>query len=161
MRQIIGCRIYLETTMFNRYVEEGREYCLETRLMFEKCKAGILKPFTSDYVVEELSRTTSSKRETMLKLIVDYEIPIIEKDKNAESLADKYVDARIVPARNKMDGIHIAMATLYAMDCIVSLNFKHINKITVKAAVEALNLANDYAVPFICTPMEVNYIDEK
>jgi hypothetical protein len=59
-----------------------------------------------------------------------------------------------------MDGIHIAMATLYAMDCIVSLNFRHINKLTVKAAVEALNLANNYAVPTICTPMEVNYLDE-
>ena len=29
-------RVYLETTVFNRYFEEGREYCAETKLLFDK-----------------------------------------------------------------------------------------------------------------------------
>jgi hypothetical protein len=128
--------------------------------MFEQSKTEIIKPYTSDYVLEELNRAASPKKEEMLRIIADYKIIVIEKDKNAELLADKYVEAHIIPARNRMDGIHIAMATLYAMDCIVSLNFRHINKLTVKIAVEALNLANNYAIPTICTPMEVNYLDE-
>jgi hypothetical protein len=97
--------------------------------MFEKSKTGMIKPYTSDYVLEELNRAASPKKEDMLRLVADYEVIVIGKDKNAELLANKYVDARIIPAKNRMDGIHIAMATLYAMDCIVSLNFKHINKI--------------------------------
>ncbi|GHT03584.1 hypothetical protein AGMMS50276_33530 [Synergistales bacterium] len=159
MNKINGCRVYIETTMFNRYLEEGRDYCRETRLMFEKFKAGILKPFTSVYALEELKKTPTAKKEQMLELAKNYEVVILGQDERAENLADMYVKGGIVPLRYRMDGIHIAMAAIYSLDCIVSLNFKHINNISTKAAVEAINKANDYPAPFICTPMEVNYDD--
>ncbi|GHV30735.1 hypothetical protein FACS1894167_12030 [Synergistales bacterium] len=128
--------------------------------MFDKFRTGNLKPFTSVYVLEELNSTAdTAKKEKMLELVRDYEVIILEKDDRAESLADLYVKAGIVPTRYKMDGIHIAIAAVYALDCIVSLNFKHINKISTKAAVEAINRLNDYPAPFICTPVEVSYDD--
>jgi hypothetical protein len=158
--QIRGCRVYIETTMFNRHIEKGREFYDDTCLMFDKFRAGNLKPFTSVYVLEELNNTPeTTKKEKMLELVRDYEVVILGKDDKAESLADLYVKVGIIPTRYRMDGIHIAMATIYALDCIVSLNFKHINNLSTKAAVAAINKGNDYPVPFICTPMEVSYDD--
>lgn len=40
-------RVYLETTIFNRYFEDGREYSGETKLLFEKIQAGEIAGYTS------------------------------------------------------------------------------------------------------------------
>jgi hypothetical protein len=155
VKRITDCRVYIETTLFNRYVEEGRDYCSETRLMFGKITSGEIRPFTSAYVVEELDKSPAPKRERMMELIPRYEMIVLGKSDIAEVLADMYLEAGIIPKRNRLDAVHIALATIHAMDCIVSLNFRHINKITTKLAVEAMNRLNDYETPIICTPMEV------
>ena len=46
------------------------------------------------------------------------------------------------------------MATLYAMYCIASLNFKHINRVKTKISVEAVNQLQGYETPTICTPIK-------
>jgi hypothetical protein len=155
VKKLTGCRVYIETTMFNRHVEEGRDYCRETRLMFGKITSGEIQPFTSVYVVEELDKSPAPKREQMLELIPHYKMIVLGKIETADTLADMYLEAGIIPKRNRLDAVHIALATIHAMDCIVSLNFRHINKITTKLAVESINRLNGYETPVICTPMEV------
>ena len=61
----------------------------------------------------------------------------------------------IIPVKFKIDGIHIAMAAINNMDCIVSLNFHHINKLKTKMATEIIHRMKGFNNPFICTPMEV------
>ena len=84
-------RVYLETTIFNRFLEDDREYNTETKILFEK-------------------------------------------------IAKKEIEA---------------YSSTYVMDCIVSLNFHHINKLKTKIATEIIHRMKGYNSPFICTPMEV------
>jgi hypothetical protein len=79
----------------------------------------------------------------------------LEIDKRAYDLSDTYIEMGIVPLKFRIDGIHIAMAALNDMDCIVSLNFHHINKLKTKMATEIINRMKGYNNPFIFTPMEV------
>lgn len=153
-------RVYLETTIFNRYFEDGRQYCEETRRLFEQMAMGIISPFTSVAVTDELDRAPSPKREQMLRLITDNNIPVLEVGKAADNLAETYVGLGIIPSRFKLDAIHIAMAAIHDMDCIVSLNFHHINKLKTKAATEIVHRMKGYSNPFICTPTEVIYNEE-
>lgn len=148
-------RAYIETTIFNRYFESNREYTRETLLMFEKISRGEIEPCTSAYVVDELLRAPSPKKEHMLELIARYDTLVLDRDDDAENLAEVYVTAGIIPVKFKMDAIHIAMATLYNADCIVSLNFQHINKLKTKMATDAINKLNGLDTPTICTPAEV------
>ena len=46
-------RAYFETTIFNRYFEEGREYHLETKQLFEMISSGDVTAFTSVAVLQE------------------------------------------------------------------------------------------------------------
>ena len=125
--------------------------------MFGKISEGKIEPYTSEYVVEELLKASSPKKEQMLELFARYGIVTLGRNPSAVALADIYVASGIVPARYRTDAIHIAMATLYAMDCIVSLNFTHINRIKTKISVEAVNQLQGYGTPVICTPMELIY----
>jgi predicted nucleic acid-binding protein len=153
-------RIYLETTIFNRHLENGRQYYEETNRLFEKIAAGEVMAYTSAAVTDELNRAPSPKREQMFHLIADNNIPVLEVGKEADDLADIYVEMGIIPVRFKLDAVHIAMAAIHDMDCIISLNFHHINKLRTKAATEIVHRMKGYSNPFICTPTEVIYNDE-
>ena len=148
-------RIYLETTVFNRFLEKDREYNLETVKLFEKILQNEVDAFSSTYVIEELDKASEPKRTEMLNLISKYNITILEIDQRAYDLSEAYIEMGIIPLKFRIDGIHIAMAAINDMDCIVSLNFRHINKLKTKMATEIIHRMKGYNNPFICTPMEV------
>jgi adenine-specific DNA methylase len=75
----------------------------------------------------------------MLNLIHDFHIRTFAESKEAQDLADVYIEAGIIPARFKMDGVHIAITAINNIDCIVSLNFHHINKLKTKTATEVIH----------------------
>ena len=147
--------VYLETTVFNRYLEEGREFCAETRLLFKKIEKRKIVAYTSVHVIDELQRAPEPKRTQMLDLIADFDINTLEDSQEAQELAGDYINAGIIPARFKLDGVHIAITAINNIDCIISLNFQHINKLKTKAATEAIHNIKGYNNPYICTPMEV------
>lgn len=113
-------KVYIETTIFNRYFEDGREFANESKALFEKVAAGQIEACTSLAVLEELERAPEPKRAKMLDLVTSSGITILEVDEQAYDLAGVYVEMGIIPARFRMDGIHIAMASVYGMDCIIS-----------------------------------------
>jgi predicted nucleic acid-binding protein len=152
-------KAYVETTVLNRYFEDGREYADECRRFFELVADDEIEGYTSAAVLEEVDKAPSPKREEMLNLITTYNITVLELDQSAYDLADTYIEMGIIPARFKLDGIHIAMAAIHGMDCIVSLNFHHINKLKTKTATEIVHLMKGYMNPLICTPAEVIYDD--
>ena len=154
-----GLRLYLETTIFNRYFEDGREYAAESKRLFDKVLAGEITAFTSVAVLDELEQASEPKRSHMLGLIPSHNITVWDVEPSVEELADIYIAAGIIPARYRMDGVHIAMAAVNGVDCIISLNFQHINKLKTKTATEAIHRLKGYENPFICTPAEVIYDD--
>ena len=150
-------KAYIETSVFNRYFEDGREHSQATKALFAKIAAGEIQGFTSDAVIDEISNAQSPKKEAMLSLVVSHKMSTLLVDARADNLADSYVKAEIVPLRFRADAIHIATAAVNGMDCIVSLNFRHINKVKTKLMTEAINKLQGYGNPEICSPEEVIY----
>ena len=148
-------KIYLETTIFNRFLESGRDYNMETQRLFEKISKNKIMAYSSTYVLEELDKASEPKRSEMINLISKYKITVLEIDQRAYDLAGTYIEMGIIPIKFSVDGIHIAMAAIHNMDCIISLNFHHINKLKTKMATEIIHRMKGYNNPFICTPMEV------
>jgi hypothetical protein len=148
-------KVYLETTIFNRFIETGRDYTVETRILFEKILKNEIDAYSSVYVLEELDKASEPKRSEMINLVSKYKITVLEIDQRAYDLAETYVEMGIIPIKFHIDGIHIAMAAIHNMDCIISLNFHHINKLKTKMATEIIHRMKGYNNPFICTPMEV------
>ena len=148
-------KVYIETTIFNRYFETGRDYNIETQSLFEKISKNEIDAYSSVYVLEELDKAPEPKRSEMINLISKYKITVLEIDQRAYDLAETYVEMGIIPIKFRIDGIHIAMAAIHNMDCIISLNFHHINKLKTKMATSLIHRMKGYNNPFICTPMEV------
>jgi predicted nucleic acid-binding protein len=148
-------KIYLETTMFNYYFDKNRDAHFDTVKMFEEVSKGKYIAYTSEYVIDELLEAPEDKRDKMLKLIKSYDITVLRANEDAERLAEIYVDETIIPLKYRMDGIHIAIATVNELDMILSLNFKHIVKKKTIELTELVNIKEGYRKIDIYTPMEV------
>ena len=149
-------KVYLETTLFNFYLDTDRgDAHVDTVRLFKEIAAGQYEAYSSDYVVDELKRAPTEKREKMLALFTEYEIKVLETADEAERLADIYISARIIPQKHRTDALHIALATVSGLDIIVSMNFQHIVKQKTAKMTGAINVLNGYRVMEIASPMEV------
>lgn len=148
-------KLYLETTVFNYYFDTQRDGHDDTVRLFEEIRAGIHEAYTSGYTVRELSAASEPKRSKMLTLIDEYGIITLDITSECNRLAARYVDEGIIPARFRLDGAHIASASTNRLDCIISYNFKHINRVKTKVLTGRVNSEHYYGAVVICTAKEV------
>ena len=104
--------IYLETTIFNfPFVDDAPQYRADTLQLFAEIKAGKFRPFTSEYVTQELNNTNDSERLVkMTSLIPDYNIAVLSSSSEVKRLADLYVVEGVIPKKHSADAFHIAAA---------------------------------------------------
>jgi rRNA-processing protein FCF1 len=149
-------KIYLETSVFNFvFYDKEPEKQADTIKLFKEIKKGRYRPFTSDYVMEELEKASEEKSEKMMGLITGYKVDRLKKTDEINRLAEIYVGEGIIPKKYDTDALHIAAATVNELDIIVSWNFKHIVKRKTIIMTESVNLRNGYNKIEICSPSEV------
>ncbi|MDR1931097.1 MAG: hypothetical protein LBQ44_10800, partial [Treponema sp.] len=146
-------RIYLETTMFNfPFADDAPQYRDDTRHLLNEIKAGKFQPFTSVYATGEIEDTQDEdKRERMKAPIDEYSVEVLEATGEIRRLASVYITEGVIKERFLTDALHIAAATVYGMDMIVSLNFQHIVKHKTIIETEIINAREGYRRIFIHT----------
>ena len=148
-------KIYLETTLFNYYFDEDRDAHPDTVTLFEECAEGKFVPYTSGYTINELGDAPMEKREKMLALISKYSITILAINDDTDLLAQRYITEGALPPASLIDASHIATASVYELDMIISLNFRHIVKDRTIEMTGAINTLLGYPTVKIKAPMEV------
>ena len=148
-------RLYLETTVFNYYFDADRDGHEDTVRLFEAIGAGEYEGYTSEYAMIELRGARDPKKSNMLALVEEYGIVVLDTNDEIVRMADLYVQNGIIPAQYGFDALHVAVASVYELDCVLSFNYRHINKLKTKRMTEIINLLEGYKGITICTPMEV------
>ena len=155
MRIIEKLRLYLETTVFNYYFDEDRLGHEDVLKLFEAIKAGKYEAYTSSYVMQELEQAPEPKRANMLALIEDYQLNILNTSSKIRRLGELYIERGIIPASHLFDSLHVALASVYELDCIVSYNFHHINRNKTRIMTANINKEEGYGGIMIITAEEV------
>ena len=148
-------KVYLETTVFNYYFDETRNAQPATVSFFKTIESGQFEGYTSIYTYNELDNAPEPLRTNMLGLIEKYQIIVLDTSKDVIQLAEKYIGNDIIPVKKRLDALHIAIASVYELDIILSFNFKHINKLKTKTLIPAINLLSGYKEIFIAQPEEI------
>jgi hypothetical protein len=82
----------------------------------------------------------------------------VELTEEAVKLADAYIQQKVVGKTSLEDCRHIAMATIYKVDVLVSWNFKHIVNLDRIKGYNSVNLRLGYSMIEIRSPKElINY----
>jgi len=150
-------RLYLETTIWNFLATEREEknHGPVTEL-YREISLKRYKMYISSLVIVEIERTKEEKRRNMLKnLIEEYKPELLEDIPEIGELANKYLSAKIIPEKYRADALHIAFATYYEMDVLVSYNLRHIVKLKTRRLANYINLMEGYRTLEIATPEEV------
>ena len=123
--------------------------------MFEAIDVGKYEGYASVHVMDELKKSQEPKRGNMLALVEKYDIRILKNDTRIITLTELYIENGIIPATYRLDSSHIAMASVYNLDCVVSYNFAHINRAKTKILTARVNREEGYNAVVICTSKEV------
>lgn len=148
-------KLYLETTVFNYYFDRDREGHEDVVTLLEAVGSGKYEGYTSEYVVQELEKAPEPKRSRMIALIDRHGITILPIVLEVTRLAKLYIEEKVIPAAYRFDSAHVATASVYELDCIVSYNFQHINRDRTRRRTAEIKQREGYQEIAICTAGEV------
>jgi len=89
------------------------------------------------------------------RLAVLADLPLLLIDENAVNIASELVENGIVPAKAAEDALHIAIATVYGVDYLLTWNCRHIANPEIQRGISAFLEQKGLFLPFICTPEEL------
>ena len=154
-------KLYLETSVWNFvFADDAPELRDLTLQFFDMVKRQVYDVYISDLVIFEIGKASGKKKEQLMGVIEQYQPTVLESNPVAQDLADRYLEAKIVPAKKKEDALHVAIATLGEMDAVVSWNFEHLANLRKSEIFYAVSVMNGYHRRVeIITPMEVLYAE--
>ena len=145
-------RFYFDTSVFGGvFDKEFEEISLQ---LFEKVKLGKIICVFSDLTETELVNAPVEVRNYFKSLPTEY-IERAEVNDEILTLASKYIEEKVVGPTSFDDCIHIATATIYKADILISWNFKHIVNVYRIRGYNSINLRMNYLTLEIRSPKEI------
>ena len=145
-------RLYLDTSVFGGYFDE--EFAESTIKLFQEIEKGEHYIVISSAVKEELE-LAPPKVAGLLAKIPESRIVEVKSNRDVLLLSKKYIDSKVISDKFEMDGLHVAVATIYHVDVIVSWNFKHLVNLNRIRGFNSVNLQMGYRTIDIRTPKEI------
>jgi predicted nucleic acid-binding protein len=145
-------RFYIDTSVIGGIYDS--EFELETTLLFEKVKLGLVICVYSNMTESELNKAPQNVRDFFLSLKDEWKEKV-EVTPEVVQLAQSYVDEKVVGETSLDDCIHIAVATVSKVDLLVSWNFKHIVNVYRIRGYNSVNLRLGYTSLNIHSPKEI------
>ena len=82
-------------------------------------------------------------------------IPYLNVSDEAKALAARLIADGGMPAHAEADALHVATASVHAIDYLLTWNCRHIDNATTKPVVRSICAVAGYVCPEICTPLEL------
>jgi hypothetical protein len=106
-------------------------------------------------VLNEIALSPPAVVEALLRQVEWIKPTVHPIREDVKALARSYIAADVLPERRVIDAIHVAAATVYQVDYLVSWNHRHKTRPKKKLEFAAVNTLNGYwKTPFICNPVE-------
>jgi predicted nucleic acid-binding protein len=147
--------LYLDTSVIGGYFD--KEFEKDTKLLFEKIKAGKYNVFISDLVEDELEKAP----ENVKNLLNNFKFQWLKITSDCKILADEYIKEKVVGATSRDDCMHIATATINNIDILVSWNFKHIVNVERIRGYNTINFKYGYKQLEIRSPKDMGVYDDE
>jgi hypothetical protein len=142
------------------YADDAPDKQKDTLKFFAEIRQGKYEPYTSEYVILELTVAPEPKRSQMLHLVEEHSVAILSASDDARRLANIYIAEGVIPAKYDDDALHVAATAAGDLDFIVSFNFRHIVKRKTVVMTGAINLREGFRQIGIFSPTEVIETEE-
>ncbi len=151
-------RVYIETTIpsFYHTLRTDPESIARMNWTREwwKRKAGAFELLSSDAVLAELARGTSEKTDERIALLKGIELLDITEE--VEEVAAIYIDKLVMPNDPTGDALHLALASFYRVDVLLTWNCQHLANPNKMEHIRVVNYELGLPMPLLTTPL--NYL---
>lgn len=150
-------RIYVETTIPSFYFEVRTEPTMVSRRLWTRewfdASNQVDELVTSSAVLEELEKGDFPGREDAMELIAGLSpLPIVDK---IREIVHEYIERLLMPADPSGDALHLALASYYGCDFLVTWNCKHLANANKFDNIARINGILGLSVPKLVTPLEL------
>ena len=150
-------KLYLDTTIWNfSFADDAPQYKSATLEFFQQVRWKKFDVFASEAVQLEIDPSPIERKENILSLWEEISPTILENTRDVERLSNLYLKRGALPARSKADATHVAYATVFNMDVLLSWNMDHLANVGRRNKLIAVNIGEGYNSGLqITTPLEV------
>ncbi len=123
-----------------------------TREWWDTCR----KQFTlyiSQVDLDEVVRGDVEIATKRLEILRDF--PLLEVNEAVQNLAAQFLTKSNLPLKAADDALHIAVATVYGLDYLLTWNCRHIANAQIQKKLLQISNDSEYELPTICTPYEL------
>lgn len=150
-------RVYIETTIPSFYHEMRTEPEMLARRAWTRewwdARRGEFELVASAAVLKELENGQFPTKADALALIKD--VPLLEIDEAVGDIVDAYIAHHLMPADPTGDALHLALASYYRCDFLLTWNCRHLANANKFAHIRRVNGILGLLVPSIVTPLEL------
>lgn len=106
---------------------------------------------TSAAVIDELRKGTGERRDERIALLANaIVLPITEE---VIRIAQVYIERRVMPQDPEGDALHLALASYYKTDFLLTWNCKHLANVRKLQHIRMVNFELGLATPVLATPL--------
>ena len=149
--------LYLDSSVPSYWLPQGDDPIVHARHLLTQRwwqhELGRFEVFVSQVVLDELAGGVSERAAQRLALVEEF--PLLDVDEEVERVARFYADNFVMPQRDLRDAFHLALASVYEMEYLVTWNFAHLANASKRGHIEALNRRLHLVSPVICSPEEL------
>jgi len=151
-------RLYLDSSILGWSLNRGNPTRFaEANLLLQQIAEGKFIGGYSWVSVQEIEAAPAHIAKRLWKKVEEAKLKRVPArlKREADELAQIYCAKEIVPSNFKADALHIAVATLWKADALVSYNFEHIVSLEIMVKVNKVNRSLNLNEIFLCQPQEV------
>lgn len=149
--------VYIETTIPSFYCESRDEALFAAMRQWtqewwadERCNYNC---YTSFAVINELESGNHPNKKEKLALLQDIEI--LEINHSIEEIVEVYISNFVMPKDNLGDALHLATASYFKMDYLLTWNCQHLANANKRAHIRRINERLKIFTPELVTPYEL------
>ena len=144
--------IYVETTIPSYYCDARAELAgdiARTRQWWNE-ERDLYECFISAVVLDELAAGEYPTKAACLALVAG--LPTLDVTDEAMEVAEVYRARGIMPRDPAADALHVALASVYRMDYLLTWNCRHLANVNKEQRLEELNSGMSLVTPRLITP---------
>jgi predicted nucleic acid-binding protein len=149
--------VYIETTIPSFYYEDRldpqaiarKEWTIDWWDNFSKHYNLV----TSAAVIDELNGISQEKKNKCLEKVIN--LPFLAITEEILNIVDYYIFHKIMPDDNLGDALHLALASFYKCDYLLTWNCKHLANANKFKHIQIINSVLGIFVPTLTTPFQL------
>lgn len=147
--------VYLDTTIFSYYVDERPALAVHierTKEWWNKERFAY-SLYISNFVLEELKDRNFPNQIKAIKLARG--ILILKPIEQIDTIVEIYLKNKLMPSKDTRDALHLAFASVYKIDILLTWNCAHLANVKKKDHIRNTNIGLGLFTPEIVTPLEL------